>query len=80
MASNPNILEHNYISEPDEDLKCVICLEVARDPMQHEECGKLFCKECLEKYSKDKPCPNCKTGSRYYRDNKSKYIKFTQLN
>ena len=25
---------------------------------QHEECGRLLCKECLEKYGRDKPCPN----------------------
>ena len=43
----------NY--EPDDELKCVICLEVAREPFQHEECGKLLCKECLEEYGRDKP-------------------------
>ena len=65
--------EYNFVSEPDDALKCLICLDVARDPMQHGECGKLFCKECLEKHGKDRPCPNCKTQSEYYRDNKSKH-------
>ena len=74
MASkaSPSVREYKFVSEPNASLKCVICLDVARDPMQHEECGKLFCKECLEKYGKDKPCPNCRTGSQYYRDNRSK--------
>ena len=64
-----------FVSEPADVLKCAICLELARDPHQHEECGKLFCKECIEKYGRDKPCPHCRTqGSQYFRDNKSKYI------
>ena len=29
---------------------CAICLDVAEDPLQHGKCGKLFCKECLERY------------------------------
>ena len=69
---------YKFVSEPSETLKCVICLKVARDPLQHEECGKLFCKECLDKYGRNKPCPNCKTGSQYYRDNRSEFELLTQ--
>ena len=71
MAFNPSVsrCEYKFISEPDDELKCLICLEVARDPLQHEACGKLFCKDCLEKHGKDKPCPNCRKGqSHYYVD------------
>ena len=76
MASSSLSGEFRFLSEPDEDLKCVICFEVAKDPLQHEECGKLFCKECLEKYGRYQPCPNCRTGqSNYYSDNRSKYTK-----
>ncbi len=65
MSSN----EFKFLVEPDEDLKCMICLEVARDPLQHEECGKLFCKQCLEEYGRHKPCPNCRMRkSHYYVD------------
>ena len=65
-----------FIAELDDDLKCLICLEVARDPLQHEACGKLFCKECLEKYGKDKPCPHCRAQqSHYYEDKRSKFYK-----
>ena len=70
MASSS---DHKFASEPDDAYSCVICLSVAKDPLQHEECGKLFCKECIEKYGRDKPCPHCRIqGSQYYRDHKSK--------
>ena len=61
----------NFLSEPDVSLKCLICLAVARDPRQHEECGKLFCSECIEKYGTDEPCPNCKQSRRqFYKDHR----------
>ena len=59
-----------FLHEPEDDLKCVICLSVAEDPLQHEECGKLFCNECIEKHGKDKPCPHCKTEGQFYKDKK----------
>ena len=66
---------YQYVNEPDDDLKCVICLDVVQDPLQHEQCGKLFCKECIERLGKDKPCPHCRTqGSQYYPDHKSEYV------
>ena len=51
MASNrsaDNVNKYNFIAEPDGALQCVICLDVAEDPRQHEKCGRLLCKECLE--------------------------------
>ena len=66
-------MAYNFVGELDEELKCIICLEVATDPLQHEECGKLFCTDCLESYGKEKPCANCRTGgTHFYRDNRSK--------
>ena len=41
--------EYKFVSEPADVLKCAVCLEVAREPHQHEECGKLFCKECMHR-------------------------------
>ena len=68
----PSGYDCNFLSEPDDALRCLICLAVARDPRQHEECGKLFCSECIEKYGTDKPCPNCnKTGRQFYKDQRS---------
>ena len=70
MASNK--FDYQFITEPDESLKCSICLEVAVDPKQEEGCGKLFCRECIRKNG-SQPCPNCRTGHpNYYNDKKSK--------
>ena len=76
MGASGKALSSDYIfiREPDDDLKCLICLEVAKDPLQHEECGKLFCKECSEKLGHDEPCPNCRRVGRYYVDHRSKYL------
>ena len=72
MAS-PSGYDRNFLTEPDDAFKCFICLHVAKDPRHHEECGKLFCNECIEKYGKDKPCPNCKeTGVQFHKDHRSK--------
>jgi late competence protein required for DNA uptake (superfamily II DNA/RNA helicase) len=60
-----------YLKEPEDELKCAVCLKIAQNPMQHEDCGTLFCKECLEQANK--PCPRCASeGSNYYRDKRSK--------
>ena len=58
------------LAEPDDGLKCLVCSEVAKDPLQHQACGKLFCKKCIEEYGKDKPCPNCKVENTLYSADK----------
>ena len=69
----PKMATINY-ADPPEDLKCLICLEVARDPMQHEACGKLFCKECIERNGMENPCPNCRISEpKFFMDNRSKH-------
>ena len=75
MASNTSggVYKYNYTVEPSSALQCLICLDIAEDPWQHNKCGRLLCKECLEKYGRDKPCPNCrKEQPQYFDDNKSK--------
>ena len=65
--------KYKYISEPSDDLKCLICLEVAEEPWQHSKCGRLFCEACLDDYGKKKACPNCRMKSpQYFEDTKSK--------
>ena len=65
--------ECNFVPEPDDALKCLICLAVARDPWQHGKCGRLFCEDCLPKHGKDKPCLNCRMEQpQYLEDMKSK--------
>ena len=64
---------YNFVSEPDDTLKCLVCLEVARDPWQHGKCGRLFCEQCLDQYGKGQPCPNCRMKKpMYLEDTKSK--------
>ena len=79
MASNSSSsLHYKFITEPDDDLLCMICNAVAKDPWQHGECGRLLCCKCLEEYDGNKPCPNCKMEQpQYFQDSRSKfYIKY----
>ena len=65
---------YQYVADPGSGLQCVICLDVAEDPWQHGQCGRLFCFECLTRYWWDKPCPNCRREfPQYFEDNKSEY-------
>ena len=76
MASNTpdSTSKYDFVEEPDSALQCVICLDVAEDPRQHEKCGRLLCKECLEKHGRGKPCPNCRREQpQYFEDNRSKW-------
>ena len=70
--------QYNFVSEPDDALKCPICLEVAEDPRQHEKCGRLFCKECLDRHGKIQPCPYCRDRKpQYFVDARSKFYSYT---
>ena len=73
MCSSGNTKSYHFISEqPDDCLLCAICLELASQPNQCEDCGKLFCSECIEKNGR-KPCPNCRTDNpKYFKDVRSK--------
>ena len=55
--------KYNFIQDPSDSLTCQICYSVASSPQQHSQCGKLFCKTCVEDY-RDKneqgTCPNCR--------------------
>ena len=63
----------SFVSEPDDALECQVCLEVAEEPWQHDMCGSLFCKKCLDEYGKDIPCPNCwDEQPQYFVDTRSK--------
>ncbi len=89
MASIPNIgnfiaqdvsraggYDYQFVEDPSDDLKCLICLCVARDPQQHGDggCGKIFCMSCIDKYKKnDDKCPNCRKVIATFKDERSKY-------
>ena len=74
MASSTSADSYKYqfVSEPDDEYKCLICLEVAEEPWQHGECGRLFCEKCLNKLGRNKPCPNCRGGPQYFKDARGK--------
>ena len=75
MATSKSGVVFNFVSEPDDALKCLICLEVANDPRQHEKCGRLFCKKCLDRHGYTKPCPNCRAEQpQYFVDTRGKAI------
>ena len=77
MASN--LKAYNFISEPDANWFCAICLELASQPKQCQDCGKLFCSECIEKNG-SKPCPNCRTVSpKYFQDIRGKQKHYGEL-
>ena len=72
FACDKTRMAYNFITEPDPNLKCVICLELASQPKQCEDCGKLFCSDCIEKNGR-KPCPNCRTvNPKYFKDVRGK--------
>ncbi len=83
MASNysGNSYKYKFLSEPDDALKCLICLEVAEEPWQHVDCGRLFCKDCLDMYGKGNPCPNCRMErSQYFPDNRGELYSTSMYN
>ena len=56
----------------DED-KCIICLNLAYDPVQTKCCGKTFCQPCVKKVQ-DRPCPHCRAKNEnftFYEDQKT---------
>ena len=37
-----------FVGNEPNDVICIICLFVLREPMQAEQCGHRFCKSCIE--------------------------------
>ncbi len=36
-----------FVEDIDDEFKCIVCLEVLRDPRQIIPCGHRFCETCL---------------------------------
>ncbi len=49
-----------FIETVSDELICLICMFVAKNPRQLICCGKLFCTDCLEGLGEDQPCPHCR--------------------
>lgn len=53
--------DFDFIEEPPDSLKCLICMMVVKEPWQHGECGRVYCRICIQEYKKVKDtCPNCR--------------------
>ena len=58
-----------FVKPPPDNLYCLICQFVARDPQQMKCCGKLLCNTCLKKLREySTKCPHCKKNIDSYKD------------
>ena len=76
MAEKDGGYDLNFIEEPPDELLCLICTFPARDPLQNDCCGKVFCTTCITKYREEKEeCPNCRdTQGNHFKDKRSKFV------
>ncbi|KAL3789544.1 hypothetical protein HJC23_001352 [Cyclotella cryptica] len=53
-----------FVTPPDPNLKCAICLDIFSDPVSLVHCGHTFCHECLTSSMQASPttpcCPECR--------------------
>ena len=53
--------DHRFETKVDENLHCIICTEVLKDPVQCRRNEHHFCRNCITKHLKYSPkCPTCK--------------------
>lgn len=66
----------DFVEEPPDSLKCLICMLVVKEPWQHGECGRLYCAICIKEYAKTKnTCPNCRQKRpSLFRDGRSECL------
>ena len=63
-----------FIEQPSDELICLICQMVARDPQQSKcKCGRIYCKSCVQKLkgSYSNKCPTCRRTLETFEDNLS---------
>lgn len=56
-------MTYSYINEDqiDVELKCTICVEPFRNPVNCLSCGSTFCQHCIETWKqKQMTCPSCR--------------------
>ena len=59
---------------PSDDYICLICTLIAREAQQASCCGKIFCKQCLEKSARaNNNCPHCREdlNGKYFPDRRA---------
>ena len=58
LRHSPQQLEVPFVDQCPEDLQCQICLGPAVEPVVTEECGHLFCRDCIHlAMERKKECP-----------------------
>ena len=63
----------DFLEPPPDALLCLICTFVAREPMQMDCCGRVYCKHCLtENRKRSVICPQCRRQGNGFIDRKSK--------
>ena len=73
-VQNSKGYEHQFVDPPPDDLVCLICFSVARDPQQVNCCGKVLCRTCLEEHEEySNLCPQCRVDITSFPDKRSKY-------
>ena len=65
--------DYNFVEPLPDELTCLICMCVAREPWQMDCCGRVFCKDCLEELRKRTrvlpvKCPNCREQGKSFAD------------
>ena len=72
MASNLQLTggyECKFVDAPPDKLMCQICLSVAHTPHQMPCCGRVYCKDCLDKHKRlSDACPNCRKTRQSFSD------------
>ena len=67
--------DHQFVEPPPDDLLCLICLCVARDPQQINCCGKVLCKGCLREHKEHSDdCPQCREPINSFADKRGKFL------
>ena len=74
-----NIIKDETYRSLGKSLICPICIDIIIEPMKCEKCNNIYCKTCLESWSRvDKRCPNrCKNPN--YKKSPEKEELFSQL-
>ncbi len=69
MASEVGGYDNNFVDTPPDELTCLICHSVARDPQQISCCAKLYCRMCLDEVKRQSnKCPTCRQPINSFSD------------
>ena len=75
MATNSDQkgYDHQFLDQIPDELLCLICTLIARDPQQATCCGKVYCKACIDELAEhSKKCPQCREDINCFPDKRSK--------